>query len=196
MQKDPFHFGNWPTCPMPWKIYQQVTSLPSLITYRRHSIHCWATKIEKKKWESTWQLIESRRAAKQGKVEEKTATREIYIAIKKNVWKDKIEYTVVLAIQTHLAAENGDIRTRTVCKITKTLTARFIGHMSTDQTTSARVLEKHFNKVWRKRRLKKCNIVKVPKKGDLLMYRIWGRVGMLAGPFPHFYRLDDESYQI
>lgn len=102
MQKDPFHFGNWPTCPMPWKIYQQVTSLPSLITYRRHSIHCWATKIEKKKWESTWQLIESRRAAKQGKVEEKTATREIYIAIKKNVWKDKIEYTVVLAIQTHL----------------------------------------------------------------------------------------------
>lgn len=95
--------------------------------------------------------------------------------MEKNVWKDKIAYTVVLAIQAHLAVENSDIRTRTVCKITKTLTAVFISHISTDLTTSARLLEKHFNKVWRKRRLKKCNIVKLPKKGDLLMYRIWGR---------------------
>ncbi|KAM9354321.1 uncharacterized protein KZ484_012474 isoform 1-T2 [Pholidichthys leucotaenia] len=107
-------------------------------------------KRERKEWisENTWQLIEERRATKQrmlgGNTEEREAAAEAYRQknndVKKSVRKDKREYADSLAQEAQSAAERGD--TRTVYKITKTLTGGFTSKSTVVNDKNGKVLMK------------------------------------------------------
>ena len=105
---------------------------------------------EKKEWisQTTWQLIEERRTAKQrmlgGSKEDKATAAETYreknVAVKKSARRDKREYTDSLAREAQSAAERGD--TRTVYKITKTLTGGFTSKSTVVKDKEGKVLMK------------------------------------------------------
>ena len=107
-------------------------------------------KREKKEWisENTWQLIEDRRMEKQrmlvGSEEDRAAAaaryREKNIAVKKSARKDKRDYTENLAKEAQSAAERGD--TRTVYKITKTLSGGFTSKTTVVKDKEDKVLMK------------------------------------------------------
>ena len=105
---------------------------------------------ERKEWISntTWRLIEARRTEKHrmlnGTEDQKAAAVEAYRErnreVKRSSRRDKREYTNSLAAEAQSAAERGD--TRTVYKITKTLTGGFTSKTTVVKDKDGKVLTK------------------------------------------------------
>ena len=104
----------------------------------------------KKEWisENTWNRIEERTATKQrmltGNQEERTEAAEIYKekdqAVKRGARQDKRNYMDGLATEAQAAAEMGD--TRTVYRITKSLTGGFTSKTTAVRDRNGKVLMK------------------------------------------------------
>ena len=105
-------------------------------------------KQQKKEWisDTTWQLIDDRKAAKQlmltAQDGEKAAATDNYReknrAVKRSARNDKREYMDSLATEAQTAADKGD--TRTVYKITKTLTGGFTNKTTVVKDKNGQVL--------------------------------------------------------
>ena len=105
---------------------------------------------ERKEWISntTWRLIEARRTENHrmlnGTEDQKAAAVEAYRErnreVKRSSQRDKREYTNSLAAEAQSAAERGD--TRTVYKITKTLTGGFTSKTTVVKDKDGKVLTK------------------------------------------------------